>query len=444
MVDDSEVMQRSTRLLLGAIFLAVASTVASAIPADASEAPGEVAAAAAIPRDHDAEQYLFDQLNEARVANGHIALVRDPTLDQIAIEWTDTMLPTGTISHRPDLSTQVRTRITTQWRRVGENVGWGPSAQWLHTGFWNSAPHRANMLGDYNRVGIGARVEADGDVWVTVNFLKGPYLAPSPPPAPSLELPPVDSWAVTPEGVVTAFGDAPWLGDASELALTDPIVGISATPTGNGYWLVGQDGGIFTFGDAVFHGSTGALRLNQPIVAMSSTPTGDGYWLTASDGGIFTFGDADFHGSTGALQLNSPIVAMAPTPSGDGYWLTASDGGIFTFGDAAFHGSTGALRLVSPVSAMASTPSGNGYWLVAKDGGVFTFGDAVFSGSAAGAGMSGDVIGMARGRADSEIDYWVYSGTGIARGYGDVDSAPTPVLDPSGRIAGVTVRPTAD
>jgi len=441
LVDDFGVMQRGSRLLLGAILLAATSSVASAIPADASEAPGAVAAAEVVARGHEAEQYLFDQLNVVRVENGQIALVRDPLLDQIAIEWTDTMLPTGTISHRPDLSTQVRTRITTQWRRIGENVGWGPSAQWLHTGFWNSAPHKANMLGDYNRVGIGARVEADGDVWVTVNFLKGPYLAPTPPPAPAVQLPAVDSWAVTPEGVVTAFGAAPWLGDASQFDLTDPIVGISATPSGNGYWLVARDGGIFTFGDAEFHGSTGAIHLNQPIVAMSSTPTGDGYWLTAADGGIFTFGDADFHGSTGALQLNMPIVAMAPTPSGAGYWLTAADGGIFTFGDADFHGSTGALRLVSPVSAMASTPSGKGYWLVAKDGGVFTFGDAVFSGSAAGAGMSGDVIGMARGHVGSEIDYWVYSGTGVARGYGHIDSAPTPELDPSGRIAGVTVRP---
>jgi hypothetical protein len=256
------------------------------------------------------------------------------------------------------------------------------------------------MLGDYNRIGIGARIEADGDVWVTVNFLKGPYLAPTPPPAPALELPAIDSWAVTPEGVVTAFGDAPWLGDASHLDLSEPIVGISATPSG------------------------------------------DGYWIVARDGGIFTFGDADFLGSTGAIRLNQPIVAMAPTPSGNGYWLTASDGGIFTFGDADFHGSTGALSLVSPVSAMASSPSGNGYWLVAKDGGVFTFGDAVFSGSAAGAGMSADVIGMARGRAGSEIDYWVYSGTGIVRGYGNTDSAPTPEVDPTGRIAGVTVRPS--
>ena len=87
-----------------------------------------------------------------------------------------------------------------------------------------------------------------------------------------------------------------------------------------------------------------AMRLNQPIVGMAATPTGNGYWLVASDGGIFTFGDARFYGSTGGIRLNRPIVGMAATPTGNGYWLVASDGGIFTFGDARFYGSTGGMR----------------------------------------------------------------------------------------------------
>jgi hypothetical protein len=81
------------------------------------------------------------------------------------------------------------------------------------------------------------------------------------------------------------------------LRLNQPIVGIAATPTGNGIWLVAADGGIFSYGDAVFRGSTGARRLNQPIVGMTASPSGNGYWLAARDGGIFTFGDAAFGGS---------------------------------------------------------------------------------------------------------------------------------------------------
>ena len=72
-----------------------------------------------------------------------------------------------------------------------------------------------------------------------------------------------------------------------------------------------SDGGIFAFGDAPFYGSTGALRLNKPIVGMAATPSGQGYWLVASDGGIFAFGDAAFYGSTGAISLARPVVSMA-------------------------------------------------------------------------------------------------------------------------------------
>ena len=77
-----------------------------------------------------------------------------------------------------------------------------------------------------------------------------------------------------------------------------------------------SDGGIFAFGDAGFYGSTGGMHLNRPIVGMAATPSGNGYWLVASDGGIFAFGDAAFHGSTGGMHLNQPIVGMAADATG--------------------------------------------------------------------------------------------------------------------------------
>jgi peptidoglycan hydrolase-like protein with peptidoglycan-binding domain len=200
------------------------------------------------------------------------------------------------------------------------------------------------------------------------------------------------------DDTVLAFGDAPFAGSTSGLALTQPIVGVAANRAGTGYWLVAQDGGIFSFGSAGFHGSTGNIRLNQPIVGISATRTGNGYWMVAGDGGIFTFGDATFLGSMGGTRLNKPVVGMATTPSGNGYWLVASDGGMFTFGDAGFYGSAAGERLGRPIVGMAATPDGGGYWLVAGDGSVYSYGNAPYHGNAPGNELISGIISSATGQ----------------------------------------------
>ena len=123
-------------------------------------------------------------------------------------------------------------------------------------------------------------------------------------------------------GNVVAYGAAPYEGEPSATLLA-PVVGMDATPSGNGYLLAASDGGVFAFGDARFRGSMGGVRLDRPVVDIASTPSGRGYWLVASDGGIFTFGDADFRGSMG-LDASARAVDMADRPAGDGYWIAAS------------------------------------------------------------------------------------------------------------------------
>jgi hypothetical protein len=150
--------------------------------------------------------------------------------------------------------------------------------------------------------------------------------------------------------IATLYEQLPtyWTAELGDIQTACQSVG-SAVP----YRLVASDGGVFSFGDAGFFGSTGAIRLNRPIVGMAASPSGNGYWLVASDGGVFSFGDAGFFGSTGAIRLNRPIVGMAASPSGNGYWLVASDGGVFSFGDAGFEGSTASVALASPVVGMS-------------------------------------------------------------------------------------------
>ena len=200
-------------------------------------------------------------------------------------------------------------------------------------------------------------------------------------------------WAVTDDGEVTTQDDAEYFGDATDVDLVQPVVGMAVLPDRSGYWLVASDGGIFAYGDAAFYGSTGGIPLQEPIVGMAATPTGEGYWLVASDGGIFAFGDAVFLGSMGGQRLNKPVVGMAAGVTEPGYWLVASDGGIFSFG-LPFHGSTGGILLQQPIVGMAATRSGGGYRFIARDGGVFSYGDAEFHGSGAAPGRT-DVVGLA-------------------------------------------------
>jgi hypothetical protein len=86
-----------------------------------------------------------------------------------------------TLSHNPSLVDQINAQVTTQWTRIGENVGYGTNSASLQNAFMNSTAHRNNILGDYNRVGIGAAYDSGGTLWVTLDFVKGPDLAPAPP-----------------------------------------------------------------------------------------------------------------------------------------------------------------------------------------------------------------------------------------------------------------------
>ena len=239
-----------------------------------------------------------------------------------------------------------------------------------------------------------------------------------------------------------------------------PAVGVTSTPSGQGYWLSAADGGIFTYGDAAFSGSTGALHLNAPIVGMAATPDGGGYWLVASDGGIFTFGDAYFYGSTGRhppqpahrghgghprrrgllagglrrrhlhlrrrhlLRLDrrhAPQRARSsawrppPTAGATGWWPpTAASSPSATPPSTA---RPGAIRLNRPIVGMAATPGGRGYWLVASDGGIFTFGDAGFFGSAGALPLNAPIVGMAA--TPDGGGYWLVASDGGIFTYGD-------------------------
>jgi hypothetical protein len=101
-------------------------------------------------------------------------LTLDPAASNVARGWSTAMARAGALSHNPGLVDAVQRWVTANWTRIGENVGVGFDVDGLNQALWNSAPHRDNILGPYDRVGIGAVSGGDGAIWVTFDFVQGP------------------------------------------------------------------------------------------------------------------------------------------------------------------------------------------------------------------------------------------------------------------------------
>lgn len=182
---------------------------------------------------------------------------------------------------------------------------------------------------------------------------------------------------MTGDGKVFAYGDAV---DYGEIAwpITNRIVGMAASPAGNGYWLLTDTGGIFQFGGVSYYGAAQLHGSGDQAVDIENTG-GNGYWIVTKKGGVFSFGNAVFRGSLGSGPLGHPIVAVARTPTANGYWLLADDGGVFAFGDATFYGA--ATVNGDPAVDIAARPDGTGYWIVTQDGVIHNKAAAVAFGS---------------------------------------------------------------
>lgn len=177
-------MRRTTTVGLFLVFATMVAAVTMATVAPAG---------AAVPSAASAEVQFLSLLNTSRAASGLAPVVRDGGLDNVARAWSNHMgavyaiygdpviksnapndCNQSSLCHRPDLVAQIGA-VEPQWQLIGENIGIGWSVEALHDSLMNSAGHRANILGNYNRVGIGVMVQAD-HLWVTFDFLRGPAI----------------------------------------------------------------------------------------------------------------------------------------------------------------------------------------------------------------------------------------------------------------------------
>lgn len=111
------------------------------------------------------EQQALELLNSERTQRGTSALAVSSELTDVARVHSGAMASRGHLYHNPSLTTDV-----SNWTRLTENIGVGPSVPSVHDAFMNSSGHRANILDPrVTEVGVGVETR-DGRVWVTQVF----------------------------------------------------------------------------------------------------------------------------------------------------------------------------------------------------------------------------------------------------------------------------------
>jgi hypothetical protein len=121
----------------------------------------------AIPALAGPEGTLVSKINSSRAANGLAPLETYWDLTDDARVHSSRMLDKGEIYHSSSLGS-----VTGVWDALGENVGMGVDLSGLHNAFMNSSGHKANILGNYNYVGVGVKTDGNGVKWVTVIFMR--------------------------------------------------------------------------------------------------------------------------------------------------------------------------------------------------------------------------------------------------------------------------------
>jgi uncharacterized protein YkwD len=145
------------RRLVAALLTTLALVLSALVTGAAAASPASAA--------NSLEASFTAKLNGARASRGIPRLATRSALVQVARAQARRMAGSNRLYHNPRLTSDV-----TNWRWVGENVGYGPSVTSVHVAFMNSPAHRANILDrDYTEVGIGA-VVVNGRVWVAEVF----------------------------------------------------------------------------------------------------------------------------------------------------------------------------------------------------------------------------------------------------------------------------------
>lgn len=124
--------------------------------------------------DSGQENEFLSAINSSRSAAGLAPLAMSGSLQTYARSHSSVMASGGcsggaSICH--STGAQLAAAAGSGYTKLGENVGRGPGVSALHSAFMGSSGHKANILGDYNYVGIGTTTQ-DGYIYVTAVFMK--------------------------------------------------------------------------------------------------------------------------------------------------------------------------------------------------------------------------------------------------------------------------------
>jgi hypothetical protein len=275
------------------------------------------------------EHQFLVLLNKQRASAGLPPLVLDAALTGVARRWS-AQLAGGSLAHNPALRQAVETSVTRAWARIGENVGVGADVGSLHRSFWSSPTHRDNVLGRYNRVGIGVAWGSDGLIRVTFDFVEGPPVAGA--------------------TGLTACGSAGYVLDAfGAVHAAGGAAGLQGTSYWPG-WDVARDLGLPQGGDQAqvldafggLHPVRGAPRLPTAgywpgwdvARAVTVQPGGGGAFVLDAFGGVHPAGSAPRVGANGYWPGRDVARDIQLLPGrGDAGYVLDAQGGMKRFGD---------------------------------------------------------------------------------------------------------------
>ena len=345
-----------------------------------------------------AEQQLFNLTNQDRAANGLPPLVFSTNLGNIARAGnaavcgtivhgrSQDMIERGYFSHQiPSCNQDVGTAMANagvQLSSWGENIAWNnyspqsTAVNQANSAFMGSAGHRANILGNYNQVGIGAAM-APGS-WNGYN------------------------------GVIML----------TEVFINGPVT--SSTPAGG--VVMDRFGGLHPFGNKSFPTSGAAYWPGFAIArSVGLLPDGSGGYTLDGWGGVHPFGSAPAQNVT-AYWFGWDIARGVAVCNGGGYVLDGW-GGIHQFGSAPAQAASAYWPGWDIARSIVVKPDCSGGYTMDGYGGLHRFGSASAVADGSHAYWSG--WNIARGvvlRADGQSGYTV-DGYGGVHGFG---GAPSP------------------